>query len=78
MTEPSTLRASSSTAPEAMMPYHQDVRVHGVQRHRRVDQRSPLRMEEEETDMFITSAPKPLSGNSRYDDWCVWRPRRTG
>ena len=51
-----------------MMAHDQDVRVHGVERHRGVDQCLALRIEDELTDMFITSAPSRLPASSN-EDW---------
>src|ERR1700730_12348559 len=68
MTEQSTLRASSSTAPEA---WWRTTRISGcmalsvIAVSTRV---SPLRMEDELTDMFITSAPSRLPASSN-EDW---------
>jgi hypothetical protein len=68
ITEPSTLRASSSTAPEA---WWRTTRISGCIAFSvtavsiRV---SPLRMDEEDTDMFMTSAPSRFPAISN-EDW---------
>ena len=60
MTEQSTLRDSSSTAPGSWMAHDQHVGVHGVQGHRGVDQRLALAHRGGRTDMLMTSAPSRL------------------
>jgi hypothetical protein len=48
-----------------MVTHHDDVRTHGIQRRRRVDQGLALLTEEDATDMFITSAPSRLPAISK-------------
>ena len=70
ITEQSTFCASSSAAPAASMADDQDVGPHGVQRHRRVDQRlALLHRARSPTAMFMTSAPSRLPASSKDD--CV-------
>ena len=49
----------------SMVPHDDGVGPHGVQRHRRVEQRRPLRTEEVATSMLITSAPSRLAATSK-------------
>src|ERR1700722_1675205 len=68
ITEQSILRASSSTAPEA---WWRTTRMSGCMALRVIAVSisvSPLRIEDEETDMFMTSAPRRLPANSN-EDW---------
>ena len=68
ITEQSTLRARSSTAPEA---WWRTTRMSGCMALRVIAVSisvSPLRIEDEETDMFMTSAPSRLPASSN-EDW---------
>ena len=68
ITEPSTLRANSSTAPEA---WCRTTRISGCMALSVTAVSisvSPLRIEDEDTDMFMTSAPSRFPASSN-EDW---------
>ena len=68
ITEPSTLRARSSTAPERVVPHHQDVRVHGVERHGGIHQRLALADRGRGHRHVHDVGAKPFSGQFSNED----------
>ena len=58
--------------------HHQDVRLHGVQRHRRVDQGLALGDRRGARAHVDHVGAQPLAGQLEASSGCGWRPRRTG